>query len=177
MPRPRPRGVTLIELLVVLAIVGLIGSLAALSLNEAIARHRLRVAADDLLGTLLKARSTAVWRDHEIRVCASGDGRICSPSADWTRGWIGRDMHSGDILTFTPALDGKLGTLRRSGRHEIDFARNGTAPGTNQTIVLCVRGRPATAIAVTVSNAGLPRRKAAAPDDAALCAKALSRRR
>ncbi|NID13887.1 GspH/FimT family protein [Luteibacter yeojuensis] len=181
MRRQRLHGFTLLELLVVLLIAALLWSLALPALGEAIARHHLRAAVDDLVQTLQKARSTAVWRDRETQVCASDDGRTCSPLADWTLGWIGRDAGDGDgdgnVFTATPRLHAKLAATRRPGRPKVDFTPSGTSPGTNQTIVLCVRGHAATAVAVVVGNAGQPRRESAAQADAALCAGDSSRMR
>ena len=175
--RPHLHGFTLLEVAMVLLIVGFVGSLALPAFGEAVARHHLRAAADELLGTLQKARATAVWRDHPTRVCASEDGRTCSAFVDWTRGWIGRDIPHGDVFAATPHLHRKLTTTRRPGRQEVDFTSNGTAPGANQTLVLCVRGRPDTALAIAVSNAGLPHRTSVTPDDAAACANRPSRSR
>ncbi|MGE7139718.1 GspH/FimT family pseudopilin [Luteibacter sp. NPDC031894] len=177
MPRLRLRGFTLAEVLVVLAVSALVGSLALPALSDAIARHRLRAAADDLLETLQNARSMAVWRDRGTIVCASSDGRTCTWSADWSGGWIGRARSGATVFTSSAALDGKLAALHRSGRHGVDFTRNGTSPGTNQTVVLCVRGRPSTAVSIVIGNAGRPHRQPAAPDDAAQCARATPRTR
>jgi type IV fimbrial biogenesis protein FimT len=175
--RPVFRGFTLPELLVVVAIVGLLAALAVPALAEAIARHRLRAAAGDLLDGLRKARSVAVWRGDETVVCASRDGRSCHPTADWAWGWIGRARERGDTFASARGPDGRLAALRRGGRHEVRFLPNGTSPGTNQKIVLCLRGRPATALTVSISNAGLVRLAATDADDAARCAANRSRTR
>ena len=172
----RSHGFTWPELLIVLVITGLLASLAIPAMDDAIARRRLDAAIQALLDTLGQARATAVRRGHPTHVCASIDGFTCSTS-DWARGWIGRDARQGAIFDRVPSLDARLAVTHRQRRHAFDFDKSGTTPGTNQTITLCVRGRPATAISVIVGNAGLSRRESAAPEDAASCAGTSSRKR
>ncbi|HXO99964.1 MAG TPA: GspH/FimT family pseudopilin [Luteibacter sp.] len=178
MPLSRRRGFTWLELLVVLAIVGLTASLALPSLGTAIARRHLDASTEALLNALGQARTAAVRRDHATTVCASTNGHTCSPWADWTRGWIGRDDRLGTVFEVMGPLHSKLATARRAGRpHGVAFDVNGTSPGSNQTITLCVRGQAATAISVIVANSGLARRTAARADDAATCAATSSPKR
>jgi type IV fimbrial biogenesis protein FimT len=96
---------------------------------------------------------------------------------DWTRGWIGLDTTQGGLIDTVEPLDAKLAAARRAGRHTIAFDESGTTPGTNQTITLCVRGRPGTAISVIVANSGRSRRESATAHDAAACAATPSRKR
>lgn len=177
MPHPRPHGFTLPELLVVLAIAGALAGLALPALGEAVARHRLRATSEALLDALNRARAAAVRRNHRTSLCASLDGHTCSPSADWTRGWVGRDEAHETVFEVMGPLDGKLAAVRRPGRHHIDFDESGTSAGSNQTITLCVRRKPATAISVVIGNSGRAHRQPAVAADAATCAATPSRKR
>lgn len=177
MPHPRLHGFTWPELLVVLALTGILASLALPALGEAIARHRLRATCDALLEALDQARAAAVRRHHRTSLCASIDGHTCSPSADWTRGWIGRDQEQETVFEAMGPLDEKLAVGRRPGRHAVDFDEAGTSAGRNQTITLCVRGKPATAISVIIGNGGRAHRAAATATDGAACAARPSRKR
>lgn len=170
----RPSGFTFAELAAVLAIVGTAGALALPAMGEAIARHQLRAAADDLLDALRLARATALWRDHPVSVCPPKEDLTCSQKADWAMGWIVRDLHEGKIVASTPRLAGNLRALRTPGRREFRFTGHGAAYATNQRVVLCVAARPSTSLAVVVGNAGRVRRDAARPDEAVSCARALS---
>jgi len=174
--RPLIRAFTLLETLVVLALVALVLGFALPALDEAIARHRLRAAAGALLDTLDRARARAVWHGRDVTVCASDDGHVCSSTADWGRGWItiDEDRH---VFDRQPALHPRLAATRRVGRHAIDFAPNGTSQARNQTLILCVRGRPATATSIVIGNAGLAHRERPGADDARGCAAAPSRKR
>ncbi|MDQ0010238.1 type IV fimbrial biogenesis protein FimT [Luteibacter jiangsuensis] len=177
MPLYRPHGFTWTELLAVLAVTGILASIALPALGEALARHRLRATTDALMEALAQARATAVRRNHPTVLCASRDGRACSPSADWTWGWIGRDKESRTVFESMEPLDDKLSIVRRPGRQAFTFDPNGTCSASNQTITLCVRGRPTTAVSIVVANSGRARRKTAVPEDAAACASPLSRKR
>jgi type IV fimbrial biogenesis protein FimT len=177
MPLHRPHGFTWTELLAVLALTGILAGLALPALGEALARHHLRAAADSLMDALGRTRATAVRRNHPTTLCASRDGRICSPSADWTQGWIGKDEELSTIFEAMEPLDDTLSVARRPGRHAFMFHPNGTCPASNQTITLCVTSRPATAVSIVVAHSGRARRKTATPEDAAACASQLSRKR
>ncbi|WP_413623854.1 GspH/FimT family pseudopilin [Luteibacter sp. Lutesp34] len=173
----RPPGFTLTELAAVLAIAGLAGVLALPAMGEALARYRLRVAADDLLDALNLARATALWRNRRVSVCPATDEMTCSPEADWITGWIVRDLEKTKIVAATPRLGQKLRVLRTPGRQEVTFTGRGAASATNQRIVLCVAARPATSLAVVVGNAGLVHRDPVRPHEAAACAAAPARQR
>jgi type IV fimbrial biogenesis protein FimT len=177
MPLPRPHGFTWTELLAVLAVAGILAGVTLPALGEALARHHLRAAANDMMDALARTRATAVRRNHPTTLCASRDGRACAPSSDWTQGWIGKDKELSTIFEAMGPLDGRLSVGRRPGRHAFTFDPNGTCPASNQTITLCVTGRPATAISIVVAKSGRARRKTATPEDAAACAVQLSRKR
>ena len=85
---PRSQGgFTLGEVLTTLAVVGVSLSLVVPSLAS-VTRSNLRAGAiNELVGTLLKARSEAITRNTRIVVCPSEDRRTCAPVA-WESGWI-----------------------------------------------------------------------------------------
>lgn len=173
----RSHGFTLPELLAVLAILSVIAGLALPALGEALARHRLQATAEALREALGQARDTAVRRNHRTRVCASGNGHTCSPLGDWTLGWIGLDEKQQTVFESMGRLNGMLAATHRAGRQGIAFDESGTCAGQNQTITLCVRGRPGSAISIIVANSGRTRRQSATADDAAACAAMSSRKR
>lgn len=162
------------ELAATLAIVVTAGALALPAMGEAITRHQLRAAAGSLLDALRLARATALWRDHVVSVCPAREDLTCSQKADWTKGWVVRDLDEGKIVAATPRLPKKLRALRTPGRRQFTFTGHGAAHATNQRVVLCVAARPATSLAVVVGNAGRVHRDAARPDEAASCARASS---
>lgn len=177
MPHSRLHGFTWPELLAVLAVSGILAGLALPALGDAIARHRLRATSDALLEALNQARATAVRRNHRTSLCASVDGHTCSPTVDWTGGWIGFDWDQETVFEAMGPLDDRLATAHRQGRYRVDFDESGTSAGSNQTITVCVRGRPASAVSVTIGNGGRAHRAMAAAGDAATCAATPSQKR
>ena len=69
----------MIELLIVVAILAIMGALAAPSMTRLIANQRLRSVATDLHLALVKARSEAIKRNAPVTVSPNG--------GSWTAGW------------------------------------------------------------------------------------------
>lgn len=161
----RHRGFTLPELLAVLAVVGVLACLALPAVADTLARWRLSRARDTLVDALSLARAAAVYGNAET---------IVEPTArdgtDWSEGWVTRDTRPKGKRTPVDALDSRLAAVSTHSRTALRFGPNGTAGGTNATIVLCVRGKPATALAVIVSNAGRIRHESRSGASAARCA-------
>lgn len=82
-------GVTLLELMVTVAIVAILGALAAPSFQAMIQANRTRTVASELLATLNLARSEAARRGQPVSICRSSNGSSCSSSGTgWDQGWI-----------------------------------------------------------------------------------------
>lgn len=76
------RGLSLVELLVVLVIGALVASLATPSFTEVVRRQQLAVAANDLLGAIVQARSQAVARGRMVLLAP-----LDAAGQDWSQGW------------------------------------------------------------------------------------------
>jgi type IV fimbrial biogenesis protein FimT len=81
-------GFTLTELLITLAAAGVLASMAIPSFRTTIQNGRLVTQANDILGSLVYARSQAVTTARNITVCSSTDLSTCSTSNAWASGWI-----------------------------------------------------------------------------------------
>jgi prepilin-type N-terminal cleavage/methylation domain-containing protein len=165
-------GFTWLEILMVLTITAILAAMAMPSLSDAIARHRLRAATTALMDTLQHAREAALRRTHGTVVCPSENGRTCSGQTDWGVGWISRDGVTKDVLAVEEALDVRLTAISVGSRTDISFRQSHDgkeAQPTNQTLALCLRGKPATAVTVVVARNGHSHVEPASPEAARAC--------
>ncbi|WP_107913408.1 GspH/FimT family pseudopilin [Luteibacter sp. OK325] len=157
MPRLSSPGFTWLEILMVLAITAVLAAIAVPTLSDAIARHRLQAAVTALTDTLQHAREAALHRTGGTFVCPSENGHTCSGRTDWGVGWISRDGDTKDVLSVEDALDSRLTAVSTGIRTRIDFLHpdeNGDASPTNQTLALCLHGKPATTMTLVVAKSG-----------------------
>ncbi len=82
------RGVTLIELLVVVAILALLGCLAAPSLSGVADRMTVASFTHAFVAHMHLARSEAIKRNARVVVCKSSDGLSCAATGHWNQGWL-----------------------------------------------------------------------------------------
>lgn len=169
-PPRRQRGVTLIEQIMALAIMAVLLGIATPPLRQLLGRNALRVAQTDFIAALQHARETAVMSGKRTLFCPSRDGNRCSDGTRWEDGWLlgrdgdGDDQPDGDLLYAGGGYDGKLVIRSSSGRHVVRFHPDGSASGSNITLLFCQPSSAKDALAVVVSNAGRVR---GAPADAA----------
>lgn len=115
-------GHTLLELLAVLSIAALLASAVLPSLQEMLARQRLRAASQDLFSAIELTRAQAMARGRRVLMMPAGGG------LDWRAGWlvfVDRNANlaydTGDELLF------RQGPL--PGAIEVQFGfTSGTAP-------------------------------------------------
>lgn len=81
-------GFTLVELMTTLAVAAVILTLAVPSFSTIIKDNRQVTQANDLITTLVYARSEAINRGSRITVCKSNDAATCAASGGWEQGWI-----------------------------------------------------------------------------------------
>ncbi|MEO6925934.1 MAG: GspH/FimT family pseudopilin [Rhodanobacter sp.] len=157
--RPQ-RGSSLVEQIMVLAIIGIITGIALPPLHHLLSRNRLQVAQGDFMTALQHARSTAANTGKRTLFCPSPDGNQCSDGTRWERGWLlGHDTDrnhqpdSGPLFAHA-AYDSNLRISSSNGRHEVHFEPDGSAGGSNLTLLFCEHGGDNPALSVVVSNAG-----------------------
>ncbi|QEW05259.1 GspH/FimT family pseudopilin [Nitrincola iocasae] len=81
-------GITLIELLVAIAVLTILLSIGVPSFNNVIQNSRSTALANEIVTALNLARSEAVRRAQDVKVCASTDEATCNGAWDGTSGWI-----------------------------------------------------------------------------------------
>lgn len=108
-------GFTIIELILAVAVLSVMGALAAPSFSGMIATSRVKGAATSLHVAMLKARSEAVKRNASVRVVRNG--------TNWGQGWrvldaannVLADQAAPANVTITPTTPATI-TYLRSGR-------------------------------------------------------------
>lgn len=79
-------GFSLIELMVVVALIAIIGAIAAPSFTQTIRRSRMTTAGNEFVGAMQTARMTAVSRRETVSFCPTANGTTCG-NASGSR-WI-----------------------------------------------------------------------------------------
>ena len=169
------RGLSLIEQIMVLAVVATITGLAVPSLRGVLGRSRMQVAQTDLIAGLQHARETAVTSGRRTLFCPTVDGSRCSGDTRWDSGWLlGHDSNGDDqpdrgALARGHGYAGKLAIRSSAGRHIVRFRPDGSARGSNLTLLLCPADGTGSALSVVVANSGRVRGAPASAQQTASC--------
>jgi type IV fimbrial biogenesis protein FimT len=160
-----PHGFTILELMITLSITSILLTLGVPAFHEYSLRQKMNAAVSSLQNDLLYGRSQAIYRDTQVIACPGSPFDGCSESTDWSAGWIvfsdtNTDrLHQDDeaLLRHTQALQNIM-VHSSSGRTNLRFYPNGSAPGSNTSFSLCGLGGPENARKLVISNLGRVRR-------------------
>ena len=122
---------------------------------------RLKTAMDVLQTDLNLARGRAISHNIQTVICPATDSHNCSGLSGWQDGWIvftdlNGDRHKQEgepLLKFASAVE-FLDISSSRSRSYLRFYPNGTAPGSNITILFCDKRGAAHAGKIAVSNSG-----------------------
>lgn len=85
----KQNGVTLIELMIAIAVLAVLLGIGIPSFQETIRTNRVAAITNDLVAALQFARSEAVRRGVNVRVCPADDpANPAACGANWNNGWI-----------------------------------------------------------------------------------------
>jgi type IV fimbrial biogenesis protein FimT len=157
------KGFTLYELLITIVLIALISGLALPSFAASIARQRQRAEIDALFHAIHLARKESIMRRKVVSLCPSLDGQTCSPSRDWSSGWLMFENTDRDSPPRIDAGESVLANHRVDDNVRISANRKGFTlratflRATNGTFVFCDPQGRITPRALVVSYTGRPR--------------------
>jgi type IV fimbrial biogenesis protein FimT len=164
------------ELMVSLAVAAILLSTAVPSFRDYRLNLRMKTAIDALQIDLNLARRYAISLNTHTIACPSTDGLACSETPDWQPGWLVFSDLNGDQQkqAMEPLLKqaGKteqLSIMSSRSRTYLHFYPNGTAPGSNISIVFCDRRGAADGGKLVVSNTGRIRTQTGGIDPTVIC--------
>ncbi|GAA4426605.1 GspH/FimT family pseudopilin [Acidovorax lacteus] len=87
------KGFTLIELMVTIALIAILGALAAPSIQQFVVRSTIRAVSNDFSLAMQRARTEAINRNECVVMCMSSTAGSSSPTcintgSNWGVGWI-----------------------------------------------------------------------------------------
>lgn len=164
-------GATLTELLLALAIVAIVGLMAAPSLGDFVTNSRVLTQSNALLAALHQARSRALGTNEAWTLCLTDDGESCKAGRSGrARGWLLVPLARVDeVGVRSQSVAGVAGIL--SGLLPGDLALHGSRfrltywpysrSGTTATLTVCppIASRTIRARQIIVSQTGRPRLK------------------
>ena len=161
MSKRRQQGLTALELLVTMAIVAILLAAGVPAFKNYGWNLRLKTAMDVLQTDLNLARGRAISHNIQTVICPAINSKDCSGLSDWQDGWIvftdlNGDRHKQDgepLLKYASAVE-FLDISSSRSRSYLRFYPNGTAPGSNITILFCDQRGAAHASKIAVSNSG-----------------------
>ena len=159
------KGFTILELMITLSIVAVLLTLGVPAFHKYSLKQKMNAAVSSLQNDLLYGRSQAIYRDIQVIACPGSPSYGCTESTDWSDGWIvftdvntDRLRQDGeDLLRHTQALQNIM-VHSSSGRTNLRFYPNGSAPGSNTSFSFCGLGGPEYSRKLIISNLGRIRR-------------------
>jgi len=159
-------GITALELMVTMAIAAILLATAVPSFKNYSWNLRMRTAMDVLQTDLNLARSRAISHNIQTVICPATGASGCSGESNWQQGWIvftdlngDRQKQEGEPLLKHAGAVELLSISSSRSRDHLRFFPNGTAPGSNVSILFCDKRGSEKAGAIAVSNSGRVRQQ------------------
>jgi type IV fimbrial biogenesis protein FimT len=165
---PGADGFTILELMITVSIAAILLVIGVSAFQNYGAQQRMNSAISALHSDLIFARSSAIHLDVQVIACPGNLTEGCSGATDWSNGWIifsdiNTDRRRQQIEPLLRHAQGaeQMAIRGSAGRTTLRFYPNGSAPGSNSSILLCDRRGPEFARKLILSNLGRVRRETA----------------
>jgi len=176
MKKKRTQGFTALELIVTMTVIAILLSTGVPAFKDYTWTQRMNAAMDTLLSDLKLARGKAIGLNTQTVMCPSANADDCSGQASWQDGWIifadlNNDRHkqAGEPMIRQAEATDYLDISSPISRSYVRFYPNGSAPGSNATILFCDSRGAAHAGAVSVSNSGRIRSRTDGVQSSEIC--------
>ena len=158
-------GLTALELLIALTIITVLVSAGVPAFRAFGLNQRMNAAVTALQSDLQYARSESIHGSTHTVVCPGKAQSGCLVEQDWDRGWIVFSDPNADrtrqpeetLLRVGGALH-QVAISSSQSRRRLHFFPNGTAPGSNTSILFCDARGMSHARQIRISNTGRIRR-------------------
>ncbi len=155
------KGFTALELIVTMAVVAILLAASVPAFKNYSWNLRMKTAVDALQTDLVLARGRAISHNIQTVICPATDSDDCSGRSDWQDGWIvftdlnrDRRKQDGEPLLRHAGAVAFLDINSSRSRTHLRFYPNGTAPGSNISILFCDQRGAGNASRIVVSNSG-----------------------
>lgn len=169
-------GFTALELMVTMAIVAILLSAGVPAFRDYTWNQRMKTAMDTLQSDLKLARGRAISHNMQTVICPASGAGDCSGRSSWQDGWIvfadlNSDRHKqpGEPLIRHADATEHIAISSSASRSYLRFYPNGSAPGSNATILFCDGRGAAHAGTISVSNSGRIRSRADGAPSSEIC--------
>ncbi len=154
-------GFTALELMVTMAIIAILLTAGVPAFKNYAWNLRMKTAMETLQSDLKLARGRAISHNAQTVICPAASADDCSGLSAWQDGWIVfTDINSdhrkqaGEPLIRHTDATAFLNISSSGSRSYLRFYPNGSAPGSNASILFCDSRGASHAGIVTVSNSG-----------------------
>jgi type IV fimbrial biogenesis protein FimT len=155
------KGFTALELIVTMTIIAILLTTGVPAFKNYGWNLRMKTAMDTLQTDLSLARGRAISHNVQTVICPALDNNDCSGQSTWQDGWIvfsdlngDRHKQDGEPLLKHAGVVAMLNISSSASRSNLRFYPNGSAPGSNASILFCDQRGAAEAGIITLSNSG-----------------------